>query len=58
MVGALWHGVSIAVSIVAVTTTSDDTLGLEPSPRSGDLTTIAVKGEALVSIAAASSVGR
>ncbi len=53
--GGLWQGVSIAVSIVAITNTSDDTLCLEPFPRSSELTTIAVEGEAFVLRAAASS---
>jgi hypothetical protein len=54
--GALGHSVSIAVLRVAEATTGDNTVGLEPSPGSGNLTSIAVVGEALGAVAAGSSV--
>ncbi len=54
--GTLRHSVGIAVCCVAVSTSRNDTVSLEPSPRSGDLTTVAVEGEAVVLTAAASSI--
>ena len=56
MVGALCHGVGVAVLSVAIATASDHTVGLEPSPGSSNLTTVAVEGEAFGAVAAASSV--
>jgi len=51
------HGVGIAPLSVSVAASSNDTGSCEPSPRSSNLTTIAVEGEALGTVAAASGVG-
>ena len=56
VVSALRHGVVVASASGAVVSASDDTLTLEPGPRSKDLATIAAKGEALVSIAASGGI--
>lgn len=56
MVGALGHRVSVAVLVVSVATSGDNTVSLEPSPGSGNLTSIAVVGKALCAVAAPSSV--
>ena len=54
---ALLHGVVVASASGAVVASSNDSSSLEPGPGGADLATVAAEGEAVIAIAAASSVG-
>lgn len=52
----LGHGVVIAELALAIVSTSDNTGSLEPSPGSGNLTSVTAEREALRAIAASSRI--
>ena len=57
VVSALLHRVVVASASGAVVASSNDSSSLEPGPGGADLATVAAEGEAVIAIAAASSVG-